>query len=46
MFDVLHLGLAPVGVKSVTVTIGPVKSLVHANTDIWKMPANSQYSEM
>jgi 1-acylglycerone phosphate reductase len=46
MFDVLRLELAPLGVKTVTVVTGPVKSLVHTNTDMWKMPVNSRYSEI
>jgi 1-acylglycerone phosphate reductase len=46
MFDVLRLELAPFGVKTVTVVTGPVKSLVHTNTDMWKMPVNSRYSQI
>jgi len=42
----LRLELAPFGVTTTSVVVGPVKSLLHSDKDLWKVPENSLYTSV
>jgi 1-acylglycerone phosphate reductase len=44
MFDSLRLELAPFGVTTTSVIVGPVRSLLHSDKELWKLPEDSLYA--